>query len=154
MGAMMKEYWQGKTEVPDQQNLSLCYLEHHKIPYAWSGLNLGLWGKKLTTHRKSHGTALLGIGVLFAHAVLFDVVLVFFDHSPEIIYFFCECSCIFALTAFKRDTNETCSKSSQVSLVKFHYEREMKMDPRWTQDGPKTRQLRGNESLYINEDVK
>jgi hypothetical protein len=87
----MKEYWQGKTEVLDKQNLSLCYFEHHKIPYSWLGLNLGLWGKKLTAHQKIHGTALLGIGVLFANTVLFVAVLVFFDHSPKIIYFFCEC---------------------------------------------------------------
>jgi hypothetical protein len=62
----MKEYWRGKTEVLDKQNLSLCYFENHKIPYAWPGLNLGLWGKKLKTHRKNHGIALLVIGALFA----------------------------------------------------------------------------------------
>jgi hypothetical protein len=67
---MVKEYWQGKPEVLGK-NLSLCYPVNQKIPYAWLGLNLGLWGEKLTTHRKSHGTALLDTGVLFAHTVLF-----------------------------------------------------------------------------------
>jgi len=83
MGQIMKEYWQGKIEVLDKHNLSLCYFEHHKIPYAWPGLNLGLWGKKLTTHRKRHGTALRGISFLSAHTVLFVAVLVFFDHSQK-----------------------------------------------------------------------
>jgi len=85
-GAMMEEYWSGKPEVLDKQNLSLWYFEHHKIPHAWPGLNLGVWGKKLTTHRKIHGTALRRIGVLFAHTVLFVVEFVFIYHSQNYLF--------------------------------------------------------------------
>ena len=84
----------------------------------FKGLNLGLWGKKLTAHQKIHGAALLGIGVLFANTVLFVAVLVLFDHSPKIIYFLCECSCIFVMTPLKLDAKETCSKLSQEARVR------------------------------------
>jgi hypothetical protein len=78
----------------------------------WPGLNLRLCGETPKTNRQTQGKALFDVDVLLVHTAEFVSVSVFFDHSTNLVYVFCLCSCVFVLRPFKLGTNATCSKSS------------------------------------------